>query len=491
MVLTVVAVLRGPEYDEAYSTFLTAGDPRPAWPAGVFHPRDVRALYAGHASLAQIVHDLRNGDVHPPLYFWALELWRHAFGPSWLAARLLSVLCAVAALAALGWLAALAEIPVVPAMLLALFTYGFAYTGIVARGFAMAQFLNVFGLACLFFAVAKSRQSYALAAGIAFGAAASANYLAIFTAFAALFWLILARPRWRFLILAVGGLLPFLLADAWFFVAQRASRTGQFAAFSWRHALPLLAKDAGATLFGGLPVYAGALAVPVTIGLLILAVLCGVAIIRAWRPPFALFALAAAAPPAGLLALGVVFHNTPIEIRYLAFATPFLASLAAAALPRPLLIALLTVQACAIVGLAIAPATMQSQGAAARAAAALATPHTLVLVPFGNDGVGIPGPFLAAAPDNLSILLIGPDQNGGKRFAFPPYAVPVGRKSAALSATLTDDPEIILAKTTGDDASRAAIAQAEAYFAANPCWQPAQQSALLALYLNRCAHQQP
>ena len=47
------------------------------------------------------------------------------------------------------------------------------------------------------------------------------------------------------------SLLPFLLADAWFFVAQRASRTGQFTAFSWRHALPLLAKDTGATLFGG------------------------------------------------------------------------------------------------------------------------------------------------------------------------------------------------------------------------------------------------
>ena len=44
--------------------------------------------------------------------------------------------------------------------------------------------------------------------------------------------------------------------------------------------------------------------------------------------------MAAAAPPLGLLLLGFVFDNAPIELRYLAFATPFIGLLLAAALPR-------------------------------------------------------------------------------------------------------------------------------------------------------------
>ena len=46
-----------------------------------------------------------------------------------------------------------------------------------------------------------------------------------------------------------------------------------------------------------------------------------------------LLAMATVAPPAGLLLLGLAFDNTPIELRYLAFATPFIGLLLAAALP--------------------------------------------------------------------------------------------------------------------------------------------------------------
>ncbi len=467
MILAAIAWARGPEYDEAYSIFLTAGHARPNWPADVFRAGDVRGLYAGHAGFAAIAHDLRAGDVHPPLYFWALELWRQLVGPSWFAARLLSVLFSVAALGALGWLAALAEIPVVPAMLIALLAYGFAYTGIVARGFALAQLLNIVGTACTF-AGTRNRRSLCFAGGLAFGAASFTNYLAIFTGLAALFWLAIARSRRKFLPLTFFGFVLFLPLDAWFFAAQRGARIGQFVAFSWRHALPLLVKDAAATMFGGLPLYAGAFAIPVVLGLAILSCLCAAFTIRAWRPPFTLFGLAAAATPLGLLALGLIFHNTPIEIRYLAFSTPFIALLLAAALPRPLLLLLLAVEACAIIGLAIAPATMQPQGRAARAAAALAGPSGLVLLPFGNDGVGVPGPFIASAPDDLRVELL--------RDQMPNPAA---------------ETRVVLAEAQADDASRAAVTAAKSWFARHPCWQPAAQTKLAALYLNRCSHQQP
>jgi hypothetical protein len=402
--LLFIAWHRPPEYDEAYSIFLTAGHARPVWPLGVFTAGSVRGLYAGRAGFGQIAHDLRVGDVHPPLYFWALEIWRQVVGPSWFAARALSVLFSLGTLALLARLAALAEVPVLPALGLTLLSYGFAYTGIVARGFALAQMLNMAGVLTVFLAARRGSWRWSLAGGVALGAAGFSNYLAVFTGAAALLWL--GCVRWRALPMALAGFVLFLPLDAWFFLAQRGSRLGQFEAFSLPHALALLGRDGGAALFGGLPVYAGRFGVPVALALLGLFLAGLWYVLRRRHAQAGLFALLGLATPVGLLALGIVFHNTPIELRYLAFAIPFLALLLAPALPRPLLGLILAVQGCAIVGLAFAPATMQPQGLAARAAAAY--PGVLVLVPFGNDGVGLPGPFIAAAPDDIRILLVHP-----------------------------------------------------------------------------------
>jgi len=404
VVLCAIAWCRAPEYDEAYSIFLTAGHARPAWPNGIFAAGSVRYLFAGHAGFGQIAHDLRGGDVHPPLYFWMLDAWRYAAGPSWFAARLLSVLFTLAALWFLGRVAAAVDTPVFPTLFLALLSYGFAYTGVVARGFALAQMLDIAGVFLLLRSAQTRHWALALAGGAAFGAACFTNYLALFTAAATLFGLLLARPR-RFAP-AVAGFLPFLPGCAWFYAAQSQSRAGQFQVFSEPHALALLAKDSGAAVFGGLPLYAGHLGPAVASALGALFIICLGFVMRRRHPYAPAFALLSLATPCGLFALGVIFGNTPIEIRYLAFSTPFLALLLAAALPRPLLGVMLTVQACAIAGLAFAPATMQPQGLAARAAAAY--PGALVLVPYGNDGVGIPGPFIAMAPDDMRILLLRP-----------------------------------------------------------------------------------
>jgi hypothetical protein len=402
VLLLGIAWARGPEYDEAYSIFLTAGHARPAWPSGVFTAGSVRGLYAGGAGLGQVVHDLRAGDVHPPLYFWVLDLWRQVVGPSWLAARALSVLFTLGGLALLARSALVLEVPVLPALALTLLSYGFAYTGIVARGFALAQLCDIGGVLLLVLAARERRWGLALAGGALFGAASFSNYLAIFIGCAALLWL--CQARWRLVPVALAGLVPFLPLDAWFFLAQRDSRVGQFLAFSPGHALAVLAKDAGATIFGGLPVYAGAFAPPVILGLLVL-LLAGLGYVFQKRHARAgLFALLALATPAGLLGLGLVFHNTPIELRYLGFATPWLALLLAPALPRWLLAVMLGVQGAAIAGLVFAASTMQPQGLAAREAAAY--PGALVVVPFGNDGVGIPGPFIAAAPDAMRLRLL-------------------------------------------------------------------------------------
>ncbi len=391
----------------------------------MFTVGSVRWLYAGHAGFWQIARDLRQGDVHPPLYFWVLELWRRAAGAGWYTARLLSVGFTLAGLAGLARIALLCRLPAGPVLAMALLSYGFIYTGILARPFALAQALNIAGVACT---LRAERPGRAALAGTAFGAAAFTDYLAVFTGAAMLAWLL--WRDWRRGLPALAAMLPFLAACFWFFLAQHAARNGQFAFFAWGPALAVLARDGGAALFGGLPLYAGRWGALVAGLLLLLLLAClGLALRRAAGRGF--LALAAATP-AGLLVLGLLFHTTPVEIRYLAFALPWVALAIAPALPRGLLALLLAVQALAVAGLMLAPATMQPQGRAARLAAQF--PGALVALPYGNDGVGVPGPFIAAAPDALRLILLHPGDS------VPPGAVRVAiradDKSRAVAAAM-------------------------------------------------------
>ena len=409
VVLTACAWLRGPEYDEQYTLFLTAGTARPSWPNTAFAAGTITQVQSGHASLRQIAHDLRATDVHPPLYFWMIALWRDAFGPSLFAARLFSVLCGVVSVGATGVIARQCGIRPALAMLLTLGCYGFVYTSVVARGFAPAQTLTLCGVALL---TGKRGWTAKLGAGALFGAACCCNYLAVFVGVAAGSlaggWVVLP------------GAVPFLALDTWFFAAQYGARAGQFPPFSLLAALPRLSAYQVAAIFGGLPVYfkgverieAGA-----AVGVLTVAVLASVAIGRPFadvriRVPMA----AGLAPACGLLVLGAVFDNTPIELRYLSFGVPFIAVLMAWACQpldrwrRLLLAGIGVVQFASILGLAVAAETMQPARYAARDVATLAAGAVAVL-PRGNDGVGIVGAFGLDAPSALPILLVEPTES--------------------------------------------------------------------------------
>ena len=109
VVLCLAAQLRGAEYDEQYTLFLTSGVPRPDWPDTVFPAGLARQSQSGTASLAGIAYDLRVTDVHPPLYFWLVSLWRRAFGSELFVARLLSVALGIGSLALTGVIARLSE----------------------------------------------------------------------------------------------------------------------------------------------------------------------------------------------------------------------------------------------------------------------------------------------------------------------------------------------------------------------------------------------
>jgi hypothetical protein len=174
-----------------------------------------------------------------------------------------------------------------------------------------------------------------------------------------------------------------------------------------------------------------------------------------------LLLMATIATPVGLLLLGFVFNNTPIELRYIAFATPFFAILLAGAfatLPGragiAVLSALLGVQALSLLGMMTRPETMQPQAQAARAARGLAaTDGSLVLVPYGNDGVGVLAAFVNESPDSLHVAHVDP-----------------GETAAAIRAAASHASRVVLVLLGLDGDSRAVLPVMQAAFDHDACW---------------------
>jgi uncharacterized membrane protein len=438
-------------------------------------------MQAGHAGMAAIAHDLRATDVHPPLYFWLVAIWRDAFGHGLFVARLFSVLPGLGALALTGVIARTARVPPVPAMLLTLGCYGFTYTSVVARGFALALLLLLGGVAGL---LHGRRLWHFVLAGALLGAATLTNYLAVFAALACLLatGLEVVLPH-RGGTSAPGGVgasgraiavflgfLAFIPADLWWFLAQRNARPGQFPPFSLTQSLARLAVRFTGDILGGLPLYlpgVASMGLTALLGLLVIWLIARV--VWRWRHigiahARTLFGLAALAPPVGLLVLGAIFNNTPIEVRYLTFSTPFAGLLLAGALDRGTAIVLLAVQAAAIAGLMLAPQTMQPARAAAHAAAALVQ-DGVVLLPRGNDGVGVVGAFAIEAPPALPLLVI------------PALASP-----EEIRARIQPWHRVVLALLEQDAGSRAASA-AMRQALTDPGWREVAHDANVAVYV--------
>ncbi len=415
------AALRSTEYDETYTRLVTSPVPRPAWPTVPITPAEVLPILDATAGPVQTAANLRETDVHPPLYFWAAGALRAVGGGSVEALRAMSVLFALGAVAAFMAAAWVSGLPPAVVGLVTALAYGFAYTGGVARGFALAHLL--LGLAALAMALAwrRGRTAPALLGGLAAGLASFANYLAAFPAAAAIGWLLVApmplRTRLRLLLAAAIPFLLVQLGNLWFFLAQRDSRTEQFEPFAILPALKLLGQFNAANLFGGLPLYVeGPARVAVGAGLVALLAAASLVVALRWRaigPTRWLWLGGFLAPSAGLMLLGAAFGNTPIELRYLAFAAPFAAALvggAAAALPRrvamPALGVLLGAQLAGAAGMILHPATQQAYRDALQALAPALGRDTLLLVPHGNDGVGVVGAVLAEAPPDQRILIL-------------------------------------------------------------------------------------
>jgi hypothetical protein len=161
-------------YDEAITMLTTSGHAQLNWALGL-------AQFKPFANLARIVSELYEQDVHPPLYFWTLALWRVAFGESLEVARALSALFILGTLGLLYRLAIdlrmhWASIPVV---VYALSAVGLRYA-YNARPYAMVSLLI---LLTLLLAHRKSKWT-----GVCAAACIATHYFAALCVLPILFW---------------------------------------------------------------------------------------------------------------------------------------------------------------------------------------------------------------------------------------------------------------------------------------------------------------
>ena len=151
-------------YDEAVTLLITSGHAPLDWSYGMhqFEPT---------ANLAKILFQLYHYDVHPPLYFWTLALWRVLFGGSLEAARAMSALFSLGTLVLLYRFAVVLGMrwAFVPAALYALSGTGLRYA-YNARPYAMASFLIVLTLYLV--------RQHSNWSGVCAGACVSAHYFA-------------------------------------------------------------------------------------------------------------------------------------------------------------------------------------------------------------------------------------------------------------------------------------------------------------------------
>ena len=78
-----------------------------------------------------------------------------------------------------------------------------------------------------------------------------------------------------------------------------------------------------------------------------------------------------------------------------------------------------------------------------------------MLLPYGNDGVGIVGAFARESPSDLRLLVVRPTED-----------------AAAIRRRIGDERRVVIAAMAQDDASRTTIPLMQQALA-GPCWRPA------------------
>lgn len=358
--LLAAAVARAPGilsraawYDEMISLVQTSGHAAPAWPRQPAPAGEARRFFAGTASPVEVYRVLRDSDVHPPLYFAALSLWRRALGPSIEVARVLSFVCSLGSVLVLYFLLRSARVEEArPAALVYALATGAAHGGHEARPYALAELALLSAALAAYLArgatpaAPRRALGWALVMAAALGAACHTLYVAGLTAGAVLAWFVVqlwrrARPA------AVAGVAvtaAFAALAVPLLLAQRERPPRQLAGRSDLGSelvtlVELNAENLGVSMGGSAKSvtggWGGGLGLAGNLGFLALTAVGGLC---AWRrqrtgePLWTLLAVLAVAPTLGVFAADVSLGQRLHQPRYVVFATAGLATLTATGL---------------------------------------------------------------------------------------------------------------------------------------------------------------
>jgi hypothetical protein len=224
-------------YDESITLLETAGNAIPQWSPSPTTASTQKQLLVGSPTLREITAGLRQTDVHPPVYYGLLSLWRRIAGGSLETARLFSVISSTATVILFYLLLRISgsRFPMVPSLVYSL-TSGAVHYSHEARNYSLALFFifsaSMFAYLAIIY-VNRHQQFFwifSFMMSLFLGLSFLTNYLSIFPLLFLLLWYVLWLPKTHrvlsvpFMLMALGISLLGLSTLA----AQLGARPNQF-----------------------------------------------------------------------------------------------------------------------------------------------------------------------------------------------------------------------------------------------------------------------
>jgi hypothetical protein len=322
-------------YDESITLLETAGNADPTWSALPTPAATQKELLVGSPTLGEVAEGLRETDVHPPVFYGLLSIWRHIVGESIEAARLLSVFWSTASVMLLYLLLHAFGFtrPFWPGLVYS-FASGAVHYGHEARNYSLAMFFIMLAafLAYFFNQVDfnKRRQFLILTVSLSAccGLAFLTNYLTVFPIAALLTWCFAWTPKNQrlYVIPTIGLFMIFSLIGFKTLWTQLGSRPNQFQkALGFGQELLKLVDSNFVMIWN--PVISSTGIRWAAIATVVVLLLLSIAYMKtAWsaidKRLFTLMAGLALAPSLGVLALDLLFSKNLGKSSYVLFGGP-------------------------------------------------------------------------------------------------------------------------------------------------------------------------
>ncbi len=322
-------------YDEAITLLETAGNAVPVWSAQPTPAASQKKLLVGSPTLGEVVSGLRETDVHPPVYYGLLSLWRRIAGNSIEVARLFSVVWSTGSVILLYLLLQGFGFkrPFWPSLIYSL-SSGAVHYGHEARNYSLALFLVMLAtyLAYFFNKIDLNRRShfwfFTVSIAACCGLAFLTNYLTIFPIAALLSWCFAWAPKHqrKYIIPAMSLSAVISLTGISTLLTQLGARPNQFQkALGFGDELMKIV-DANFQMLWS-PVTSSSGICWTVVGTVFVLLLLSTAYVKAaWRAIdkrlLTLMAGLAIAPSLGVLALDLLFSKSLGKSSYVLFGLP-------------------------------------------------------------------------------------------------------------------------------------------------------------------------